>query len=143
MVSNTLVKILGTCSAILGAVALYFYVSLSNVRTDNIELENRVEELSRDNDRLSRSLDDLRALRDAENQIVKDKKERSDELAKDQGNTLQQIDRIITTQKENRGIINDPKKLNESPVDDSIGPELSILLDELCERVRGNSCPPP
>ena len=134
---------------ILGVICLVMLFATGWLWQSKTSLESSLVNAQEDIQNLEHTIDTLNLYR--ENAKKLDNKE--DELVRKKDNSLKGIDEALQSVKEdieridntqqNEGSLSNVKRNEEASLDSGLNPDVKLMLDKVCERIRGSACPSP
>ena len=122
-----------TCLVIISSIFFFRYHTLSK---ENIILNNTVATVQSANNILKEENRILKSIQDISDKELEARESSQKELNKN----LKNIKTELT--KRTQEIRNDKNSFNEATLSDSLDPDIARMLNELCDRVREDSCSP-
>lgn len=148
MFSELTSKVYGVLVIILMIGCTFLYFNKLNLEKDVIIKNGEVSSITKERDSLLSEKNNREILNQSADEITLKKNSEQKELANTRDSALSELDKL-TNKKELKGTQNVAKNpssetiVKNSNTDTNLDVAVAKLLDQLCARVRGNTCPNP
>lgn len=132
-------KILYVAIALTGAACIFLYIGKQSLEKDIVKKDNTIANLTVEVDSYKTRLHNSQVLNVELNDAVSRLRKAHEEIISHENHALKEVDEISRGKNNAEG----KDKNIESSVGNTLPPELNRVLSDLCERVRGSTCPSP